>query len=164
MAKAPKVYKPKTDLPLSEKEERVVELLHAGMTEREAAAAAGYKAVSSAVGQMRLKKAYREALEEIKEERRKQAHVTQEQVITGFKEAIADARLMGDPNAQIKGWAEIGKMLGYYAPEEKKLVLSQDQKVILDQLERMPQAQLLELADIKTLDVIDGDFEEITDE
>jgi hypothetical protein len=32
-------------------------------------------------------------------------------------EAIDRARVRADPAAQIAAWREIGKMLGYYAPE-----------------------------------------------
>ena len=41
--------------------------------------------------------------------------VTRQRVMNGMLAAIAEARAAADPMAQIRGWCEVAKMLGYYA-------------------------------------------------
>jgi hypothetical protein len=46
-------------------------------------------------------------------------------------------------NAQIRGWVEIAKLLGYYAPEVKKLNLSVSGQVLMSKYEGTSDEELL---------------------
>ena len=102
-----------------------------------------------------------EALAQVYREAREKAKVTRDEVLEGFKDAIQDAKLLGDPNAQIKGWTEIGKMCGFYAPEKHEVRLSAGGKALEDQLSGLSTEQLLELAGQDSLEVIEGHCERI---
>ena len=80
---------------------------------------------------------------------------TREDVAFGYKEAIDQAKLLGDPMAQIAGWREIAKLNGY---DKQATITFNVHGTIEDfkkQLVNMPTDKLLELAGT---DVLDGDF------
>ncbi len=43
----------------------------------------------------------------------------------------------------IRGWTEIGKMLGHYAPEVKKVELSMNQRALMNKYEAMSDEELM---------------------
>ena len=64
-----------------------------------------------------------------------------EGVIAGLLEAIAEARVQGNPAAMISGLREIGRMLGFYEPERRQVELA-----VRDgqgPMERMTDAELM---------------------
>ena len=133
---------------------KFVEGLALGMKHNQACQFAG---IERSTGSRMKKRPHVEAmLEELKAEAREQYNITRDDVIKGLSDAINDAKLLADPTAQISGWREIGKMLGYYAPEEKKITLTADQQHMRNQLEAMSEEDLLALADASA---IDGEFE-----
>jgi len=73
--------------------------------------------------------------------------VTKERVIAELEQAIELARQKGDPMAMIRGWAEIGKLIGAYAPERRKVELSIDGAVMQSKLTAMSDAELLAIAE-----------------
>lgn len=77
-------------------------------------------------------------------------------VVAGFMEAIDMARLGADPSAMIKGWVEVGKMLGLYAPEVKRVELTSGQRNIRSKFEIMSDEELLAIAEGRET-VIDGE-------
>lgn len=135
---------------------KFVEGLALGMKHNQACQFAGIE--RSTGSRMKKKPHVRAMLEELKAEAREQFNISRDDVIKGLSDAIQDAKLLADPTAQISGWREIGKMLGYYAPEEKKLILTAGQQRLRDQLEDMSEEDLLQLADTSA---IDGEFEVI---
>lgn len=68
-----------------------------------------------------------------------------EDVLAGLQEAINQAREQGNPAAMIRGWSEIGKMLGLMAPETKRVELSTGQRELQANFSAMNDAQLLAL-------------------
>lgn len=62
-------------------------------------------------------------------------------VLTGLLDAIQDAKLQGDATPQIAGWREVGRIIGCYAPEERKVTYNGDISVI--------QKRVMELSDEK---------------
>lgn len=95
-------------------------------------------------------------LEEHRSELRNAAQIQRGDVVAGFMEAIDMARLGADPSAMIKGWSEIGKMLGLYAPEVKKVELTAGQRNIRSKFEIMSDEELLEIAEGRA-NVVDGE-------
>ena len=94
-----------------------------------------------------------QALKEARDELSSAAQISRADVLDGFMEAINLARLAADPQAMIKGWTEVGKMLGYYAPEVKKVEITDNQKRLQSKFEAMSDEELLR--------VIEGEAERV---
>ena len=67
-------------------------------------------------------------------------------VLNVFLDAIEMARTLADPANMINGADKVAKMMGYYAPETKRIELSMDQKVLDSKLKQLTDAELMELA------------------
>ena len=63
--------------------------------------------------------------------------------IEGILDSIEMGRMMSDPAAVRQGWVEIGKILGHYAPEVKKIELSFSQQRIRSKLESLSDEELM---------------------
>src|SRR5579864_2529923 len=72
--------------------------------------------------------------------------VNKERVITELEAAIDLARQKGDPMAMIRGWAEIAKLIGAYAPERKKVEITLDGQAIQATMAAMSDGELLAIA------------------
>jgi|SRR6187551_1452239 len=81
--------------------------------------------------------------------------------INGILEAIQMAKLISDPTAMIRGWVEIGKILGHYAPEVKEIRITGDQAKLRRQLEDLTDEELYEIANKQ---VVDAEFTDVTPE
>lgn len=86
--------------------------------------------------------------------------ITRADAIEGMQDAVNMAKLAGDPMSMIRGWSEIAKMLGLYAPEVKKLELSMTARNLQSKYEAMSDEELLAIAEGRT-NVIDGTFERL---
>lgn len=83
------------------------------------------------------------ALREARDELSSAAQITRADVIGGVLEAINMARLAADPATMVKGWTEIGKILGHYAPEVKKIEVTDNQKRLQSKFTAMTDEELL---------------------
>ena len=113
-----------------------------------AAVRAGYAPGSAKVTASRLLSDanIRQLLLSHQSETARKLELDREKVLAGLLEAVDVARVQGDPGAMIAGWREIGKMLGYYAPERAvKVDISIAAKRAIDELETLPDAELLEI-------------------
>lgn len=99
-------------------------------------------------------------LEDHRSELRNAAQIQRGDIVAGMMEAIDMARLGADPSSMIKGWSEIGKILGLYAPEVKKVELTAGQKNIRSKFEIMSDEELLAIAEGQS-NVIEGDFQTV---
>lgn len=90
------------------------------------------------------------------------ANITREDVVAMLIDAAGMAKLMSDPTAMIAAAREIGKILGHYAPEIKKIVKGMDQGDVKKALENMSDDELFKLAYARTK-VIDGEFRTVDD-
>lgn len=86
--------------------------------------------------------------------------ITKQDVIEGMKRAIDQGYDIGDPSAQIRGWAEIGKLMNFYEPTKVDIRLSGTIKDIRAELSSATDEDLLRLVG-PDADVIDGDFYQI---
>jgi phage terminase small subunit len=87
-------------------------------------------------------------LAELNERRRRLAgdfRIKREDVLGGFLAAIQRACEQGNPAAEITGWREVAKMLGFYAPEVLKVHLGDDQQRLQKKFEAMSDAELLSI-------------------
>ena len=78
-----------------------------------------------------------------------EVEITRADVITGIRGAIDRAKLQAEPATEIAGWREIGKILGHYAPEVKKLTLSDEQDKVVRKLETLSTQELLAMVEKK---------------
>ena len=70
-----------------------------------------------------------------------------EDVLAALLEAVDQARVQSNPMAMVSGLREIGKMLGFYAPEVKKVDLNVAGQVELKRMNQMSDAELLQIID-----------------
>lgn len=75
--------------------------------------------------------------------------IARQRVIQGLLEAVEMARERRDPGAMIAAWREIGKMLGYYAPDRVRVEADCSRN---DPLRR----QLEALSDVELVALISG--------
>lgn len=108
-----------------------------GMPQAAAARTAGYRAGMS-TELMRRPEIQQEILAQT-QNFSKELILSRNDVLTGLLDAIQDAKLQGDATPQIAGWREVGRIIGCYAPEEKKVSYSGDISVI--------QKRVMELSD-----------------
>jgi phage terminase small subunit len=152
-----------TEEGLTAQEESLIQHLLQGVPKSAAGRMAGYKFknMKPAMDRVLKKPLVIARIRELQNQIRQKHEITRDDVLDGFKEAINDAKLAGDPGNQINGWREIAKVLGYYAPELKKVEVSHKQAKALEQLQQMSEEDLMEIAGN---DAIDGEFRLITDE
>ena len=113
-----------------------------------AAIRAGYSKRSAKMQASRLM-TNDDVLRALDERRRRLAgsfRIQREDVLAGFLAAIQRACEQGNPAAEISGWREVAKMLGYYEPEVLKVHLGNDQQRLQKKFEAMSDAELLSIA------------------
>ena len=71
--------------------------------------------------------------------------IRREDVLAGLLEAVNQAREQKNPMAMVSALRELGKMLGFYAPERKKVELNAKVLMDMDQYNQMTDQQLLEI-------------------
>lgn len=75
--------------------------------------------------------------------------VTKERVLAELEAAVELARQKGDVMAMISGWREIGKMIGAYAPERKRVEVSLEGDKLRAQYEATSDQELLAIGEGK---------------
>ncbi len=88
--------------------------------------------------------------------------VTKETVLEMLKSAAELAHLQGDATGLVAAARELGKMLGFYAPEVKKTLIGVDQMSLKKALQDMGEEELLRIAYAQTK-TIDGEVVRIED-
>lgn len=132
------------------------ELVGGGLTPRQAAKKLGMQK-DAAYDYMKDPEVIKK-LKEIHEENQKINQMTRERVQDIVMEAIEMGRTLGDPVAIIRGAQELNKMNGYYAPEEKKILLTTEQRRTLTQFDDMSDEEVAKLANEG---VLDAEFYEV---
>lgn len=151
---AKRTRKPKTEqgaereqsevVPLKERHKMVVDAVMQGYSESDAMRAAGYHP-SSGANVMRGEE-IQSMLAEARAEMSDASSMKRVDVMNLFIEAIDMARTLADPAQMINGADKIAKMMGYYAPEVKKIELTTDQNALQSKYRQMTDEQLFELA------------------
>lgn len=133
---------------LTERQDAFVDGILKGKDRNVAARDAGYvdkndgRALPSvAEKQVNIQRALREARDELSSA----AQIRRADVIDGIMEGINMARLAADPATMIKGWTEVGKILGHYAPEVKKIEVTDNQKRLQSKFTAMTDEELLKV-------------------
>jgi hypothetical protein len=139
---------------LSEKQEAFVEAKMLGATDNAAAIAAGYLSGPKPMSSLAVKEQLAAARRWLTDT----SQIKRLDVIEGFIDGIEMARHLGDPGNVIKGWVEIGKLLGHYAPEVKRIDLTINQQRLRSKFESLSDEELMALSEGATLD---GEAEEV---
>ena len=114
-----------------------------GKTNTAAARGAGYAQPTMAGYIASRSENVRSALATARSELSSAAQIKRADLVEILMGAIDMARIMGDPMGIIAGAREVGKMLGLYAPEEKKIDLTVNQARLRSQYESMSDEELL---------------------
>jgi hypothetical protein len=83
-------------------------------------------------------------------------NMSRKQVMKGILEAIDVAKGQRQATAMISGWKEIGRMCGFYEPERRELVISGENKKLLEDLKTVPRDKLLEM--MQEADIAEGEL------
>lgn len=134
-------------------QEAFVDAVMEGKNNAQAAVAAG--CMSSAGSQMASSPTIKEQLALARQFLTDTTQIKRLDIIEGVMDGISLARMQGDAGNVIKGWTEIGKILGHYAPEVKKLELTISQERLRSKFEALNDDELLALAEGT---VIDGTY------
>lgn len=139
---------------ISEQHEAFANAIIEGASESDAARAAGYH--PSAAQRVMRQEDVQLHLAAAREEITDTTTIRRLDVLNVFLDAIEMARTLADPANMINGADKVAKMMGYYAPETKRIELSMDQKVLDSKLKQLSDAELMELAAGKAR-VIEGE-------
>ena len=129
---------------LTERQEAYKEAVLDGMPKPKAILEAGYSSTSQLTEVDRNEKV-RQEIAAARAELSSAAQIKRVDMIEVLIESIGMARMMADPMAMIAGAREVGKMLGLYAPEEKKIDLTIGQARLRTQFEGMSDQELLDV-------------------
>jgi hypothetical protein len=131
---------------LTAKQAVYVEARAMGMPPSKSAHAAGYKRPDFRGPMMESNPNIVAALEIERAKNASFLNFSRKDVLQGIADAIEQAKLMADPQAQISGWREVAKICGYYAPEVKRVELQGSLKHKMHALEALSDEELLELS------------------
>ncbi len=135
------------------KQDALADGILSGLTIAQATRNAGYPSTNGTAARSAV---VQNILDEARANLRRASNVKKADVVLGVLDAIDRAKLAGEPNTEINGWKEVAKLLGYYAPEVKKIDLTLTQGRIKSKFEQMSDDELLELA---SRNVIEGEYE-----
>lgn len=122
-------------------QQKYVDGVMTGKSRHASAIAAGYPHAQAPELSLTVK-------EEIQRAREKLTDLTQIKrldVIDGIMDGVAMARMQGDAANVIKGWTEVAKILGHYAPEVKTVNLNIGQQRLKSKFEALSDEDLLAL-------------------
>ena len=138
---------------LTEKQSKYVEAVLDGKPKSKAATDAGYSS-PIAYAQTDRSKEVQFYLSEARRELSSAVQVKRADMIVVLLDAIDMARFMADPMAMIAGAREVGKMLGLYAPEEKKIDLTVNQARLRSEFEALTDEQLVRVIEGEVLESV----------
>lgn len=93
------------------------------------------------------------AAEALREAGRQRVNISKDDVLSGIQYAIQDAKMTADPMAQIAGWREISKMLGYDAPKQVNITVTGPVADMRRAIETLPDNELAQLIHDDVIDV-----------
>lgn len=140
---------------LSKQQAMYVAARERGLPRQKSAVMAGYADVDKAGEQVEKSEKVQDELAKARAALIKSTGKTREDIAQVMLDAIEMARTMADPQAMIRGAAELAKLLGLNAPETKKHLhmLDAESKALL---QSMPDDQLHQLAKGRLLEEADG--------
>lgn len=151
-SKAPK--KEREPSVISERQHAYAEAILQGASQHTACAVSGYHPVS--VGNEIRNENIQQILSDARNEIQDLTTIKRLDVLNMFMDAINMARTMADPANMINGADKICKMMGYYAPETKRIELTMDQDRLHTKIKQLSDQELMEMASA-TAKVVEGE-------
>jgi len=145
---------------LSDRQRIFVESIARGMSQTLAARTAGYSSPNVRGHHLMKDPKIQDAVAQFHRKHEKSVQMTRKKVMEGMLEAIEMAKVQADPGTMVNGWREIGRMCGYYAAERKVIDINISAKRVVDKLETLTDAELLEMIS-KDEEAIEGEFAEV---
>ena len=146
---------------LTPMQDKYVKARIAGVDSIPAARIAGYSNAKMNAREVAASPSVQSAIEAGFRKNEKRAEMSKQKVIDGMLDAVEQAKMLADPNAQVNGWREIAKMCGYYEPQRLQVEVSVSAKRMLSVYESLSDDELLKLAD---QNVIDSDDFQVVDD
>lgn len=145
--------------------DKFIEGLEMGMIPVQAAGYAGYKNPAKSSRDLLAKPEVMQQFDAIKERIRAEARITRKDIEEGILDAIGLARLQADAMGMIRGYSELNKMQGNYAPEKRQIELSSKQRRVVTQLEELTEQQLLEMvSEAGDEMIVDAEYYEVDED
>lgn len=117
------------------------------MTRERSAILAGYDfADKSNIKNVEKSPTVQEELAKIRAQMADAAGVSKEDIVAMLMDAAALAKMQADPSSIVAAARELGKMLGFYAPEVKKTIKGVDKNDLRKALKEMQDEDLYRLA------------------
>jgi phage terminase small subunit len=142
---------------LTEKERKFVESFAMGMTQSQAAKAAGYGDPYVRSHEMMRNPRILAAIDAYRARNAEAAMISRKDVLDGMTEAIDMARTLQDPVAMIAGWREIAKVCGHYEPTTKRVDISINGQMTINRLAELPDHELAKLIEGEVIEVSEDD-------
>lgn len=136
------------------KQEKYIQGQARGLSKSKSALLAGYAPGGSDVNITRIEASatVQEKLAAIRKEVAENIGITKEEVVQLLLDAAAMAKLLADPTGLVAAARELGKMLGFYAPEVKKVTHGLDKGSLKTLLEEMDDADLVRIANARAIE------------
>lgn len=131
---------------MNRRQKKYVENRARGMSRERSAILAGYPADQEAGKQVESMPSVQEELAKIRAEMANAAGVTREDIVKMLLDAASIAKLQADATSLVGAARELGKMLGFYAPEVKKTLHGVDKNDLKKALREMRDEDLYQLA------------------
>jgi len=148
---------------LTEKQRLFVDCIVQGQTQTTAARSAGFKSPKVEGARLLSEPRIQQAVQHLYRKHEKAVDMSRSRVMEGFLDAIEMAKVQGDPDTLVKGWREIGRMCGYYAPEKHQIDVNITAKRAVDKLETLSDTELLQMIE-EDSDIIEGEATEVLEE
>jgi hypothetical protein len=134
---------------ITEKQQTYVDSIMEGKSKDASAKAAGYPHAQH----LERSETVRQEIALAREKLTDLTQIRRLDVVDGIMDGISLARMQGDAGNVIKGWTEVGKMLGHYAPEVKTLNLNLNQQRLRSKFEALSDEELLAIQNGAVIDV-----------
>lgn len=131
-----------------------------GLSQRESAIMAGYPDDGADTNKVEASPSVQQELARIRAETAVNCGITKEHVVQMLLDAAEMGKAAGEAQSVVSAAREIGKMLGFYAPEVKKTLVGVDQASLKRALENMDDDDLMKLVNARA---IDGEFKRLTE-
>lgn len=145
---------------LTDQQKTYVEARAKGVSRDQSALLAGYakNTADPNVSRVESSPTVQQELARIRAETAKNSGVTKEDVVQMLMDAAQMAKMMADPTGLVGAARELGKMLGFYAPEVKKVTHGLDKNSLKQVLSEMTDEELQRIANARA---IEGVAEEV---
>lgn len=137
---------------ITKQQAKYVEERAKGKTKQASALLAGYVVDPNLDVHVEDYPTVKEQLAKVRKELAENAQITKEEVVEMLMDAARMAKVLGDPTGMVAAARELGKMLGFYAPEVKKVTHGLDKNSLRAVLDEMTDEDLIRIANSRAIE------------